>query len=148
METKVCTKCEEKKCINEFSFKNKDKDIRRGQCKTCVKEYRKGYYINNRNKLLKYSVESSKKIKLRNQQYIWDYLKNNSCLDCGEKNPIVLEFDHREGENKIIEVTTAARDGWSLKNLQKEIDKCDVRCANCHRIKTFHQFNWLSKIIK
>ena len=143
---KKCIKCEQLKNENEFHFKNKKIGKRKNTCKCCQKKYRKYYYNENRDRLIKYSIESSKKITLRNQQYLWDYLKNRPCIDCGNDNPIVLEFDHRE--EKITEVTKAAKNGWSIENIKKEIDKCDIRCANCHRIKTFNDFNWLAEVIK
>lgn len=56
------------------------------------------------------------------------------CVDCGEKNPIVLEFDHKK--DKVDCVGEIARRNGSLKAVKDEIAKCEVRCANCHRIKT------------
>lgn len=143
-----CNICEIEKPEEEFNFKNKSKGVKQGKCKNCTKIYRKQYYDDNKNAALSYATKSNKNIRLRNQQYLWDNLKNNSCVDCGNDNPIVLEFDHLDVENKVIDVSTAARNGWSLENIQKEIDKCEIRCANCHRIKTYHQFNWLKDVIK
>jgi hypothetical protein len=63
---------------------------------------------------------------------IVDWLKEHGCLDCGEKNPIVLEFDHRgDKEHNISHMVK-----HQLEKLKLEILKCDIRCANCHKIKT------------
>lgn len=58
-------------------------------------------------------------------------------MDCGEKDPIVLEFDHQR--DKVLEVSIAIHRGWSEKKLLAEIEKCEVRCANCHVRKTYKE---------
>lgn len=69
----------------------------------------------------------------------------NPCLDCGETNPVVLEFDHVKG-NKVAAVAVLSKDCWSLEKIQEEINKCEVRCANCHRKKTALQLGWYKNI--
>lgn len=70
---------------------------------------------------------------LRNHRYLLAVLRSAACADCGESDPVVLEFDHR-GE-KRGNVSSMA-DWASLETLETEIAKCDVRCGNCHRRKT------------
>ena len=82
---------------------------------------------------------------LRDRQYVYDYLLNHPC-SCGESDPAVLQFDHRDGSDKVKEISAASRNGWSIDRLQKEIDKCDVLCANCHSRRTAKQFGWYSKL--
>lgn len=72
---------------------------------------------------------------------LWNYLEKHPCIDCKESDPVVLEFDHVRGE-KIKAVANAVCDGWSWNKVLTEIEKCDVRCANCHRRRTATQFNW------
>jgi len=55
-----------------------------------------------------------------------------------ESDYIVLEFDHKHDKKYNV----SAMHTLSLELLIKEIEKCEVRCANCHRRKTAHQFNW------
>ena len=62
------------------------------------------------------------------------------CIDCGENNPVVLDFDHVRGE-KFRCVSDMARQSYGLKTIQAEIEKCEVRCANCHRIVTDQRRN-------
>ena len=60
--------------------------------------------------------------------------ESSGCIDCGEKNHIVLDFDHLS--NKKYNISRMIHDGFSWKAIAKEIEKCEVVCANCHRIRT------------
>lgn len=66
---------------------------------------------------------------------IRDRAKDKPCVDCGEKHsPWKMDFDHVRG-TKVENVSTLVTDGTTEQLLQ-EIDKCDVVCARCHRIRT------------
>ena len=69
-----------------------------------------------------------------------EYLETHSCVDCGEDDYVVLEFDHREDSVKHTEVATMVGDGVGWAKVEAEIAKCDVRCANCHRRRTAEQW--------
>jgi hypothetical protein len=58
----------------------------------------------------------------------------SGCIDCGEKNHVVLDFDHLK--DKRYNVSRMIHDGFSWAAIKKEIAKCEVVCANCHRIRT------------
>jgi DNA-binding CsgD family transcriptional regulator len=62
----------------------------------------------------------------------------NGCVDCGEKDIMVLEFDHREPNDKTSNISRLLR--GSFAKLQTELQKCDVVCANCHRRRTAKMF--------
>lgn len=72
------------------------------------------------------------------------YLKKHPCEDCGERGPVVLEFD-RNAATKKFNISVAVRQAYSLATVMAEIAKCDVRCANCHRRKTSKQLSWASR---
>lgn len=72
---------------------------------------------------------------------LYDYLTENHCVDCGESNPIVLQFDHI-GDNKEYNVSFLVKNGRAWSQVEKEIKKCEVVCANCHHIRTAKQQNW------
>lgn len=74
----------------------------------------------------------------RNRDYINNYLLNHPCIDCGNPDLRVLDFDHVRGE-KEGNIADAPQKAWAMERLQKEIEKCDVRCANCHRIATHNR---------
>jgi hypothetical protein len=68
------------------------------------------------------------------------YKAERGCADCGESDPIVLEFDHRDPSQKDDNIGDAYHGGWSLSRLLAEAAKCDVVCANCHRRRTAAAF--------
>lgn len=127
---KKCTKCKISKDESEFNFKNKSKNRKCSMCRDCFSNYNSVRYDTKREMI----DLANKLIYIRNAEYLVKHLENNPCIDCGEDDPIVLEFDHIN--NKTASVTKLAKNKISLENLQKEIDKCVVRCANCHRRKT------------
>lgn len=59
------------------------------------------------------------------------------CHDCGEKNHIVLDFDHLR--DKKYNISRMIHDGFSWRQIKKEIEKCEIVCANCHRIRTYQR---------
>ena len=67
----------------------------------------------------------------RNFAHILDVLRRHPCVDCGERDTVVLEFDHVG--TKRAAVTQLAWHGCSLATIDKEVRECEVRCANCHR---------------
>lgn len=70
-------------------------------------------------------------------RWIYEYLLSHPCVDCLESDPIVLEFDHREGTEKVFNIADATSGRVSLDRIKEEVEKCDVRCANCHRRMTY-----------
>ena len=64
--------------------------------------------------------------------YVSDYLSKHHCVDCGEADPDVLDFDHVRGE-KVCDVSHMVQCGFRLWRIVDEIEKCEVRCANDHR---------------
>jgi len=70
----------------------------------------------------------------RNLAHVYDFLRRSACVDCGERDPLVLEFDHVD--LKRAAVTRLAWYGCSLATIDAEIAKCQIRCANCHRRMT------------
>jgi len=95
------------------------------------------HYEKNRDKVIASAKKYSKLTRERIRAYITTYLKTNPCVDCGETDPVILEFDHIK--DKDFNISDAARKGVSIKKLKDEIAKCEVRCANCHRKKTYER---------
>ena len=92
----------------------------------------------NREKL--YEAQKRHRIKVRSRMF--EFLSARSCVDCGERDPIVLEFDHRDPKNKFKVIAKMLSGHYSWESVRKEIEKCEVRCANCHRRKTYIQLEY------
>lgn len=134
---KTCTKCKEKKKLSDFSFKSVEKNIRQSRCKACMKSYDAENYKNNKRKMRQRNKKITERMMAENRSKILEYLESHACVDCGENDPVVLEFDHRRDKKGNI-ANMIRRCSWST--ILDEIQKCDVRCANCHRRKTALQF--------
>lgn len=134
---KKCSKCNETKPLELFSKSSKTKDGRHTWCKSCFSIYEKLRYKNGDRKR---KENNAKKSKERSRTWLWNLLQQSSCMDCGESDPIVLEFDHRDPTTKKYTVVEMV--GHSISTIQAEINKCDIVCANCHRRRTNKQFGW------
>lgn len=103
-------------------------------CILCSKKLGRKYYKKNRKHRLYVSNSRNK----RNQKIIND-AKSKPCMDCGVSYPpYVMDFDHVR-KRKSFSVGGGFGRSVSIKKLLKEIDKCDVICANCHRFRTFKE---------
>lgn len=85
------------------------------------------------------------KVKQRNKKYIEQYLLKHPCADCGFVDIRCLEFDHMNPSQKFKKISYLKGTHYSLQKIQEEIEKCEVRCANCHRIRHY-KIGW-SKFI-
>ena len=101
------------------------------------REASRRHYAKHRDKVIASAKKYSKIARDRTRAFISNYLKTNPCVDCGETDPVILEFDHVR--DKDFNISDAARKGVSMKKLSDEIAKCEVRCANCHRRKTYER---------
>ena len=138
--TRVCTGCLTSKPSNQFSIKNKVTGRQATRCLTCVAAASRLHYEKNRES---YLARSRVRLPWNNPKisYRREYLATHPCVDCGEVDPLLLEFDHRAGEDKVDDVSRLIQQrSWAI--VQREIAKCDVRCVSCHRRKTAHQFGW------
>lgn len=131
---KLCSRCSLEKEFSEFHKNNSSGSGYQSYCKQCNKLWVRERYLSNK----KYYTDKNKNATIRNSALLLDYLKNHPCVDCGESDPIVLEFDHDSGD-KVADVSRMALSGYSVKTIELEIAKCSVRCANCHRRKTMSQ---------
>lgn len=128
MKKKKCTKCGENKLLSAFSKSvSRGREYLTSRCKSCLTAIN-GESRNRRRKLLRIKMV--------------DYLHAHPCVDCGEKDILVLEFDHRDASAKEANVATLMAYANSWERVQREIELCDVRCANCHRRKTHKQLGW------
>ncbi|MGI9057872.1 MAG: hypothetical protein ACR2H5_04790 [Ktedonobacteraceae bacterium] len=148
---KICSGCGEMRDIErDFAWKNMAKGTRQRWCKFCQAEANRKHYQNNKQVYIEHAHEHHQNNRERyidlarkrainrhteNRQRLYEYLLTHPCVDCGQDDIRVLEFDHvRGGKKKSISRLLSIDAPW--KAIQAEIEKCEVRCANCHRIKT------------
>ncbi|MGH2492633.1 MAG: hypothetical protein ACRDF9_14135, partial [Candidatus Limnocylindria bacterium] len=137
----TCYMCGETKPEAEFAFADIAKGTRQSHCRKCHATYRHGHYLANRDDYIRREVARMAGYRLANRPLLLGYHLDHHCVDCGEADPVVLDFDHRDPSTKRNEVARlATTKPWP--QVLAEIAKCDVRCANCHRRKTAKQFGW------
>jgi hypothetical protein len=149
MKTKTCSKCKKTRPANLLHF-YKDTRISSGltaKCKTCRSRESQDQYSTDdkyRKKKLANAAKYQKTVRRDFQIRILTLMKRSGCVDCGEKDPIVLDFDHMY--DKTEGISRMIRDHRSWEAIEIEIAKCVVRCSNCHRKKTAKERNWYAEI--
>ena len=140
-ETKVCTRCSCEKDLLLFPAKKTSKDGRAPWCRAWFKaNWDKRYYENHAHYRNSHNT-SRRKIREQNARKVFEYLTDHPCVNCGESDPIVLEFDHRSGSDKVDNISNLVTHS-SWERIELEIQKCDVICAICHRRKSAAEFNY------
>ncbi len=140
MDTKKCCRCGQEKPCDQFAWKSQSANKRQSRCRECQKEMSDAWYAANKAKHATNVRRNQEKYVLRNQEFVLSYLKTHPCVDCGESDPVVLEFDHVRGA-KLCAIAVLVCAPMSILVISREIEKCDVRCANCHRRKTAREGN-------
>lgn len=138
-ENKFCSVCKSNKNKLEFARNPSNGDGLNWCCKPCQAQYMKEYYKRNNSKHKKATDKVRRNRREILQDYLFNYLTNHPCVDCGQSNIITLEFDHVRGV-KCKSIANLLSSAASIDNLKSEIEKCEVRCANCHRRKTSKDF--------
>src|SRR5260370_12265348 len=100
------------------------------------------YYLRDPKPYKRRAAQNNARYRVRNREKLRDYLAHSSCMDCGIQDSAVLEFDHREPREKRCDVSSLPAHAVSWAAVLKEIAKCDVVCANCHRRRTARYFGW------
>lgn len=102
------------------------------------------YYHKNRERQLSLALIRKKRRYLEKRKLILGF-KDKPCMDCGGVFPYyVMDFDHRDKTKKIDNIASMSGRGWTNEKIMKEMAKCDIVCANCHRIRTYGERNRLS----
>ena len=137
--TKRCSMCHEWKPLSDFHRNRRRRDGLQTACKPCNIARNQRWYRENPDVRSRRMDEQERTARQRRQRAIWAYLCGHPCVDCGESDPLVLEFDHlRDKVAKISKMANMKRP-WSV--ILAEIAKCEVVCANCHRRRTLARIN-------
>ncbi len=149
MITKRCCVCTTVKSAEEFNAHAKRKDGLQSLCRECQRKRFQGYYQQNKTHVKEATRERSKILKRECRLHVAGFLREHPCVDCGCSDIRVLEFDHLDGLSKKDGVMALVSWGASLKVVKEEMLKCEVRCKNCHAIKTYQRIggSWHDQFI-
>ncbi len=128
-----CSRCGQLKPIGDFAWRRKAKGQRDTFCRPCRSKYGKKHYAANRQRYIDQAQIQKQKLMLERTMYLIEFFETNVCVDCGEKDPVVLEFDHLRDKSFAIGPQLSRR---SWQSILDEMEKCEVVCANCHRRRT------------
>jgi hypothetical protein len=131
---RTCTKCFLQKPIEEFPWKNRLLGKRHAVCKECTAKRSNDWYQDNKASHIQNAMANKIADRERARKFVDDYKATHPCVECGQSDPVVLEFDHIKGKNAAVARLVA--DGATIDRIQREIDLCEVRCRNCHAKKT------------
>jgi hypothetical protein len=114
---KKCKYCNEYYPEEYFgvALTTKDKVYRRQKCRNCYRE-------------------TKKDLQYKYRTWIDEYKTEKKCCECGINDYRVLEFHHKNGSEKEFSIGEISTKGYGLKKIERELQKCLVICANCHRI--------------
>ena len=86
-------------------------------------------------------LRRNKRYRQEIREFVRHEKEKTACVDCGMKYPYyVMDFDHLEAHTKVDIISYLAQTG-RIGALKREIKKCEVVCANCHRTRTHHRMN-------
>jgi hypothetical protein len=144
--TKFCRSCSTAKNVAEFGRHAARYDGLQSLCRPCKRAAQNKWYRNN--KALHVANVNRRRREAEDGiiRSIIAYLREHPCVDCGEDNLVVLEFDHVRGR-KIESVCNMIKQGYGWAKIFAEIQKCEVRCCKCHRIKTAKQFGYRKMLL-
>lgn len=119
---KLCRYCKKSYSEKDFgvALTTENKVYRRHKCRFCYRKTKKNL------------IEKRRK-------WIDDYKRSKWCSHCGVSDYRVIDFHHQDGEKKEFSIAVAHAEGYSLERIKKEIEKCILLCANCHRIVHYNK---------
>ena len=128
-----CGRCGEVKPLHAFNWRRKEIGQRDNLCKACRSQYHRDHYLANRQRYVDQARARKQALALERTKYLLEYFRTHPCVDCGEHDAVVLEFDHLREKSFDVAQSLPYR---SWRSILDEIAKCEVVCANCHRRRT------------
>ncbi|MDT7546075.1 MAG: hypothetical protein QOE99_2185 [Actinomycetota bacterium] len=129
---KRCVTCHEDKSLDDFNLRRSAPDGRQPRCRDCCKQW----YVEHRAAHIATMRERKRQVRAEYRERLGNYLMEHPCVDCGENDIRVLDFDHRPGTVKVEAIAVLVMTQVPWRRIEAEMAKCDVRCANCHRKRT------------
>jgi hypothetical protein len=128
--TRRCGRCGEFNPAAEFAWRRKARGQRDNMCRPCRSAYKREHYEKNRKRYIEQARMRKEMLRVERTRYLLEYFTSHPCVDCGEQDPVVLEFDHLDDKLFTIGQSLPYR---SWQSILDEIAKCEVVCRNCHR---------------
>lgn len=136
---RACSTCRRVLPRECFSGRAASPDGLQPRCKDCWREW---YAVHKAAHVAAVRERAARRVAAHRLR-LAEYLRDHPCVDCGETDLRVLDFDHRDRTDKRGQVSRLVFSvGWA--RLAEEIARCDVRCSNCHRRRTAEQMGWWS----
>src|SRR5262245_46628764 len=98
---------------------------RHRRCMTCMAAYGREHYARNRLLYINRNVVNTRKRRRDLNERVWEYLVGHPCVDCGEPDVVVLEFDHVDRSTKRSDVYGLVHRAYSWGVIVAEIEKCE-----------------------
>jgi hypothetical protein len=132
---KRCCTCKQVKPLEEFNKRTAATDGRQPSCREC----NKAYHYAHLERHLAQIKRRHRRIRAENRERMIEYLRSHPCVDCGESDILVLEFDHLRDKAWNVGAMISHNCEWA--RILEEIAKCEVVCASCHRRRTARRAN-------
>ena len=129
-----CSRCGELKPPDDFAMRRRRIAQRDTYCRPCRSAYGREHYAKNRQRYIDQAAVRKAILARERVPFLLAYFKEHPCTDCGEDDPLVLEFDHIGSDKSFSIAAGLLHRNWET--LLAEIAKCEVVCANCHRRRT------------
>lgn len=134
-DVKRCCTCKSVKPLAQFSRLRRARDGRQPSCRACNAAYHRANWERHMAQIR----ARTKRRRAATRAWVIEYLRGHPCVDCGESDIVVLEFDHLRDKRANVSVLVQNGELWQVR---AEIEKCEVVCANCHRRRTAHRGRW------
>mgnify|MGYP001559840124 CR=1 FL=1 len=135
--SKKCSECKQTLPIEKFSYKNKKLGAKQSVCKACHKKYSDSHYKRTKHKYKDSRAGRRDSYRAELKAFL-DKKKDVPCVDCGHKHPpFAMDFHHVNKGDKNFSISMAVRHSMPMEKVKKELKKCVVLCALCHRYRTF-----------
>lgn len=138
MEQKRCSTCKAVKPVDDFAVSRRARDGRQSRCRSCWRDW----YAAHREEHIALVEQRRAQVRADHQQRLVEHLIDHPCVDCAEADLRVLDFDHDDPAAKVADVARLISMNIAWERIAAEIDKCAVRCANCHRRRTAVQLGY------
>jgi len=138
VDQKRCSTCRDFLPYEAFALSRGAPDGRQARCRAC---WRAWYEVNREQRIADVTRRRAQ-VRAKHQARLVEHLLDHPCVDCGERDLRVLDFDHEDRDEKLADVARLASMHISWTRIAAEIAKCSVRCANCHRRRTAEQLGY------